>query len=216
MRHSHIKMLSSPGSEIWLLTAMAITGFAAAHCAVISNTYAINLTDTHQVILGLGYEIQSDSIGSGNHGLPNSNASVPWDLVPTERTRFFREMLSGFRYCRLALGLYLRGLTANESQIIERWPGQIAGLAEMASVANIEGFDVEYWSPAPAFKSNSNYINGALVSTNSTFLTRFAEAVVQDLRYLQANGLNVTQFGLQNEVRALRPVCCLPAIVRNV
>lgn len=86
----------------------------------------------------------------------------------------------------------------------------------MASVANIEGFDVEYWSPAPAFKSNSNYINGALVSTNSTFLTRFAEAVVQDLRYLQANGLNVTQFGLQNEVRALRPVCCLPAIVRNV
>lgn len=107
--------------------------------------YALSTRETAQVIAGIGYEIQSDSIGSGNNGLPAANTSVPNDLVPAEKTRFFTEMLSGFRYCRLALGLYFRGLTNDSRHIVERWPGQAAGLAEMAQVAGIEGFDVEYW-----------------------------------------------------------------------
>jgi hypothetical protein len=137
-------------------------------------TYLVNATALKQVIWGIGYEIQasarnysvmfcylyctlqSDSIGSGNNGLPVANTSVPNDLVgtyetvtpfvrfliapctaqvPAEKTRFFTDMLRGFRYCRLALGLYFRGLDASQRHIIERWPGQAAGLAEMAQVA---------------------------------------------------------------------------------
>lgn len=161
--------------------------------------YALSTRETAQVIAGIGYEIQSDSIGSGNNGLPAANTSVPNDLVPAEKTRFFTEMLSGFRYCRLALGLYFRGLTNDSRHIVERWPGQAAGLAEMAQVAGIEGFDVEYWSPAPAWKDSQAYINGALAGFNASFLSSFADAVVQDLQYLQANGMHVVQFGLQNE-----------------
>lgn len=152
-----------------------------------------------QVILGIGYEIQSDSIGSGNHGLPEVNTSVPWDLVPSERERFYSSMLYGFRYCRLALGLYFRGLANNNQNIVERWPGQAQVLAEMATEAAIEGFAVEYWSPPPAWKSNNNYIDGTLQSFNSSFLEQFAQAVTQDALYLQAQNFSVVWWGLQNE-----------------
>ena len=37
----------------------------------------------------------------------------------------------GFRYLRLALGLYLRGLDSTQKQIIGRWPTQLAELAEL-------------------------------------------------------------------------------------
>ena len=40
-----------------------------------------------QVIKGIGFEIQSDSIGSGNHGLPEEPIAVPHDLIPSERER---------------------------------------------------------------------------------------------------------------------------------
>ena len=42
--------------------------------------------------------------------LPETTTSVPHDLLPPERLRFYQEMLKGFRYCRLAGGLYWRGL----------------------------------------------------------------------------------------------------------
>jgi hypothetical protein len=166
-----------------------------------THSYTVDQAKTHQTILGLGYEIQSDSIGSGNNGLPESNSSVPWDLVPSEKSRFFTDMLTGFRYCRLALGLYFRGLTPNETQMVERWPGQAASLAQMAQESAIEGFDAEYWSPAPAWKDTQDFINGSLLSFNTTFLDAFGDAIVQDLNYLEAHGLHVVQFGLQNEVR---------------
>lgn len=60
-----------------------------------------------------------------------------------------------------------------------------------------------YWwwcrSPAPAWKDSQAYINGALAGFNASFLSSFADAVVQDLQYLEANGMHVVQFGLQNE-----------------
>ncbi len=68
---------------------------------------------------------------AGNHGLPSSNSSVPNDLVQSEKDRLFSDMLAGFRYCRLAMGLYFRGLTPDNKTIVERWPGQAAGLAEV-------------------------------------------------------------------------------------
>lgn len=158
-------------------------------------TYRVDLSPAgkRQTIWGVGFEIQSDSIGSGNNGMPGdgklvcrvrvhrikctfvahahpctshhcavlirvvyvccgchacvvactcmgactsrarsvaqsalldrnalsqvpdsdpTTTSAPHDLTPSERVRLATEMLTGFRWCRLALGLYLRGLTA--------------------------------------------------------------------------------------------------------
>jgi len=161
--------------------------------------YKVMFTEENQIILGIGYEIQSDSIGSGNHGLPESNSSVPNDLVPSEKTRFYHETLSGFRYCRLALGLYFRGLTEDQKHIVERWPGQAKDLAEMAKESGIEGFAPEYWSPAPGWKSTKNYINGTLASFDASFLQEFGQALVSDVKYLEENGMPVPWWGLQNE-----------------
>ena len=161
--------------------------------------FVVNVSAPQQVILGLGFEIQSDSIGSGNNGLPNATTSVPWDLVPAERERFYSDMLGGFRLCRLALGLYFRGLTPDNASIVERWPGQAAALAEMAARSGIEGFAVEYWSPAPAWKSNGAYIDGSLRGTDKAFLAAFGASVAADARYLAARGIKPSWWGLQNE-----------------
>ena len=161
--------------------------------------FSIHGDQTAQVILGIGFEIQSDSIGSGNHGLPDVNTSVPWDLVPTERQRFYSSMLYGFRYCRLALGLYFRGLTNNNQNIVERWPGQAAVLAEMATEAKLEGFAVEYWSPPPGWKSTNSYIDGTLVSFDDSTLSAFGAAVTEDALYLESQNISVVWWGLQNE-----------------
>ncbi len=110
---------------VWVWVCLQLISFLAkaggdfefesrAHATVRQDTHSHvhRLTTTPQVILGIGYEIQSDSIGSGNNGLPAANTSVPNDLVPSERTRFFKDMLQGFRFCRLAMGLcVLRSLT---------------------------------------------------------------------------------------------------------
>ena len=112
-----------------------------------SGDYKIRLDQPQQVIKGLGFEIQSDSIGSLNLGMPEEVVAVPHDLTLSERTRFYKEMLHGFRYTRLAMGLYLRGLDPDQKHIIERYPGQMNDLRQMQDVSGIEGFDVEYWSP---------------------------------------------------------------------
>jgi hypothetical protein len=160
----------------------------------------LNTSSTAQVILGIGFEIQSDSIGSGNEGMPDySNTSVPYDLIPSEKTRFFQEMITGFRFCRLALGLYFRGTTPDKLNMIERFPGQAAGLAEMATVTGLEGFEVEYWSPTPGWKKNNAYINGKLRAFDATTLQSFAKAVATDALYLKSMGINPVWWGLQNE-----------------
>ena len=170
--------------------------------------FRVNTTASAQVILGLGFEIQSDSIGSGNHGLPDENTSVPWDLTPSERVRFARELLAGFRFCRLALGLYFRGLTPDNASIVERWPGQSGGLAEMAALSGIEGFAVEYWSPAPFWKSNGAYIDGGLRGTDPAFMSAFGAAVAGDALYLKARGIEPVWWALQNEP-AVGPTGCI-------
>jgi hypothetical protein len=120
------------------------TAFAADHGGV----YKIRVDQPQQVIKGLGFEIQSDSIGSGNDGMPDEVVAVPHGLTATEKVRFYQEMLHGFRYARLAMGLYLRGNDAEKKHIVERYPGQMDDLRSMQQVSGIEGFDVEYWSPA--------------------------------------------------------------------
>ncbi len=164
-----------------------------------ASSYTLRTDVPKQTILGLGVELQCDSIGSGNDGLPTSTDSVPHDLIASEKTRFYTEMLTGFRYLRLALGLYLRGLTTDNKDIIQRFDGQVSDIASLISQSGIEGVDAEYWSPAPAWKSNSALIAGSLNQYDTTFLSNFGSAVVQDLNYLTTNGIPVKMWGLQNE-----------------
>ncbi|MDA1068340.1 MAG: hypothetical protein O3C43_17770, partial [Verrucomicrobia bacterium] len=172
-----------------------------------------------QVIWGLGFEIQSDSIGSGNHGLPENRVAVPHDLTPSERQRLYTEMLQGFRYCRLAGGLYWRGLDPEEKFMRPRWPEQLVELREMLQVAGVEGLSFEYWSPAPYWKANRSYVGKGREDPFNTlrcfgpefandpeykgdvdrFLFDFAAAVVTDIKTLRAAGIPTLQWGLQNE-----------------
>jgi hypothetical protein len=164
-----------------------------------SGLYAIHQDQPQQVIKGLGFEIQSDSIGSGNAGMPDEVIAVPHDLTTSERMRFYTEMLHGFRYARLAMGLYLRGNDTEKKQIIERYPGQMSDLQMMQEVSGLEGFDVEYWSPAPYWKANKTYYGGTIGGPDPAFVDAFTDALAGDLSYLQSHGLHIVQWGLQNE-----------------
>jgi hypothetical protein len=180
--------------------------------ALAPGEYAIFPDRPKQTIWGLGFEIQSDSIGSGNHGLPEEPIAVPHDLVPAERERLAKEMLAGFRYCRLAGGLYWRGLDAEKKFHQPRWPEQLQELKQLLDTAGVEGLSFEYWSPAPFWKSNRAYPGGTLRCFGKDFATDpdyhgdvdrflkdFAQAVVADIATLKQAGLKVSMWGLQNE-----------------
>jgi hypothetical protein len=178
---------------------------------------------TKQVVTGIGFEIQSDSIGSGNHGLPEEPLAIPHDLVPAERERLAHGMLRGFRWCRLAGGLYWRGLDDQGRQLRPRWPEQLAELKNLLDAARVEGLCFEYWSPAPFWKSSRSFIGGTLRcfgkdfskdpeyrGDTARFLEDFATAVAADIATLRAAGLPVAMFGLQNEPHmgnAIYPTC---------
>lgn len=187
-------------TPFWCAVAALTLWLAASSVmAQTSGDYTIRYDQPQQIIKGLGFEIQSDSIGSGNAGMPDEVVAVPHDLTPSERTRFYKQMLHGFRYARLAMGLYLRGTDSAQKHIIERYPHQMDDLRAMQNASGIEGFDVEYWSPAPYWKANKSFYGGTIASTDPDFLDTFSDAMVQDLRYLRAHGLRVAMWGLQNE-----------------
>ncbi|ALO05930.1 glucan endo-1,6-beta-glucosidase [Streptomyces venezuelae] len=182
-------------------------GASTAHAAT-SGSYVIRYDKARQqTILGLGFEIQSDSIGSDNNGLPDAVTAVPYDLTESERTRFYQQMLKGgrsdrgFRYCRLAMGLYYRGLDPTRKLMRGRYPGQTELLADVISQAGIEGTSVEYWSPAPGWKSTDSFLGGRLASFAAADLAALGDAMVADLDHLTANGIPVSMWGLQNEPR---------------
>jgi hypothetical protein len=171
------------------------------------------------VIKGLGFEIQSDSIGSGNHGLPEAPLGVPHDLTPPESERLAKEMLKGFRYCRLAGGLYWRGLDAEKKILQPRWPEQLSELRDLLDTAGVEGVSLEYWSPAPFWKGNQSYTglrpndsanrlrcfapgfadDPVYHGDTNAFLSDFAAATVADIQTLKAAGIKTSLWGLQNE-----------------
>jgi hypothetical protein len=179
--------------------------------------FAVHLDRPKQVIRGLGFEIMSDSIGSGNVGLPEETTGVPHDLVPMERTRLYQQMLKGFRYCRLAGGLFWRGLDPDGKQLQPRWPAQLAELCEMVASSGVEGLSFEYWSPPPFWKANRAY-TGADAERNrlrcfspdfasdpdyhgdvERFLADFAAACVTDLRTVGEAGIPVKIWNMQAE-----------------
>ncbi len=97
------------------------------------------------------------------------------------------------------MGLYIRGLTSDRRNIVERYPNQMVDLRQMIQESGIEGASVEYWSPAPYWKSTNSFIGGSLKQFDDGFLSAFGDAVVRDLDYLTDNGIPITMFSLQNE-----------------
>ncbi|WP_256010637.1 glycoside hydrolase family 30 protein [Desertivirga xinjiangensis] len=164
-----------------------------------SGKYRLKTDQPQQVIWGLGVEIQNDAIGSGNTGLPEEVIAIPNNLVDAERERFYRDLLKGFRYCRLAMGLYFRGLDSTKSRMVERYPGQLKDLKELIVKSGIEGISMEYWSPAPYWKSTNSYLGGSLKQYNQSFLNDFGNALRDDILYLKKEGLKISMWGLQNE-----------------
>ena len=203
-----------------------VTRPSRATPAAADSSYTIYPDKLKQVIKGIGFEIQSDSITSGNKGLPDAFTSVPHDLIPSERQRFCNEMLKGFRYCRLAGGLYWRGLDREQKHLQPRWPEQLTELRDMIKTAGIEGVSLEYWSPAPYWKANRKYTGkdgtesvlrcfGKNFADDpdyhgdvARFLADFAAACRRDLQTLEDNGIPIAMWGLQNEPLAETPYSC--------
>ncbi len=172
-------------------------------------TYTVRHDQPQQTIWGLGVEIQSDSIASGNQGLPEDNHSAPHDLIQSERDRMYSEMLTGFRYLRMAGGLFYRGTDEEGKHLRERWDTQNEELAELIEKSGIEGLNFEFWSPTPYFKANGGYrenpkyglkcFDSDFTGDKDAFLQDFADTIAEDLRYLKENGIPTVQFSLQNE-----------------
>ena len=183
------------------------------------NVFTLRPDSLKQVVWGIGFEIQSDAIGSGNNGLPDTEHSVPHDLTISERERFAKEMLAGFRYCRLAGGLYWRGTDPEGKYLQPRWPEQLEELKEMMEMAGIEGVSLEYWSAAPYWKANETYIGKGSKDKYNTlkcfgpdfhkdpvykgdtvrFLQDYAEACVKDIQTLKEAGIKTSHWGISNE-----------------
>ncbi|WP_094759302.1 golvesin C-terminal-like domain-containing protein [Sedimentisphaera salicampi] len=164
-----------------------------------SGSYTVRLGQEKQTVWGLGVEIQPEAERRG--GI-NRSKGIPGDLTESERKRFYNELLGfghGFRYMRLPMGLFYTGLDDERKQFQQNWSSQNSELAEMIDESGIEGFNFEYWSPAPYFKSNNRFVGGSLKKFDKTFLTEFGNSIVKDLRYVQENIAPVKMFSLQNE-----------------
>ncbi|MGN6819834.1 MAG: hypothetical protein ACTHJR_14300 [Sphingomonas sp.] len=202
-----------------LFSALLTGAVLLAPAAQAGPTYEILPNQKKQTVLGFGVELQSDSIGSGNHGLPDAAIGIPHDLTPPERERLAREMLKGFRYLRLAGGLYWRGLDASGKQFEPRWPEQLSELKTLVDRAGIEGLSFEYWSPPPFWKANRSLVGQGPTDPRNTlrpfapgfaedpdyrgdrnrFFGDFAHSIIGDIDTLRKAGLRVSMFGMQNE-----------------
>src|SRR5690606_30057914 len=185
--------------------------------AAAEGKYEIYPDQLKQVVKGIGIEIYSDQLNNNSDGMNMKQKGMLHDITPAERTRLYKEMLTGFRYARLAGGLYLRGMDAEKKQLRGRWPTQMAELQEMVAGSGMEGVSFEYFSPLPYWKANQkltgrdgsdnvlrcfgkDFKNDPIYRGDTVrFLNDFAEAVVKDIQFLKSNGLPVSFFGLQNE-----------------
>ena len=214
-----VKLTGLGAAEACMVDA-AMIEYLGTEPVVETGEYSIDLDDPQQTIWGLGVEIQSDSIASGNGGLPDEPNSVPHDLTQPERDRFYSDMLKGFRYVRMAGGLFYRGTDEEGKHLQGRWETQDEELAELVEKSGIEGFNLEFWSPTPYFKASGKYtISGAANNQEKMlrcfgpdfendpiyhgdkerFLNDFADTLVEDFARMRADGLPVVQFSLQNE-----------------
>lgn len=189
---------TNPGRGWAIADAIRFTLIQAQPSFTVTNT-------EKQKILGLGVELQLDSINSGNLGTSSELSAIPLDLNPSERTRLYKDLLSGFRYARIAMGLYYRGLDAEEKTIGPRYPSQLTDLVELMKESGMEGLAPEYWSPAPYWKKNRDYLVGPLRQFDDKFLGEFGDNVVKELKQFTDAGLKISMWGLQNEYPADQP-----------
>lgn len=162
-------------------------------------TFRLLADSPGQVIKGLGFEIQADMNAAADVDNDNGPVGVPMDLVPAERKRLAEEMLKGFRYMRVGMGIWFRGVTPDKKNIVERREGQAEALVQLMKDAGVEGISMEYWSPAPYWKTTNNFTDGTLKSFDDDFVDEFTDALVQDIRYMKDKGFKVSTWGLQNE-----------------
>lgn len=121
--------------------------------AVKLTTFALNTGTTSQTILGLGIELQSDSIEGDGGGIQESNTtSLPLGLSAPEQSRF-ASVMANFTDYRLAMGLYYRGTSSDGKRFVERLPGQNAAMAAMMAASGVS-ITFTYWSPPPYYKKN--------------------------------------------------------------
>ncbi|OXU15630.1 golvesin C-terminal-like domain-containing protein [Sedimentisphaera salicampi] len=164
-----------------------------------TGTYIVQHNQSKQTVWGLGVEIQPEDLRGSDS---NRARGIPSDLTESERQRFYDELLGfghGFRYMRLPMGLFYTGLDDERKQFEQSWSSQNSEMAEMIEESGIEGFNFEYWSPPPYFKSNNKFIGGSLKQFDEAFLTDFGNSIVDDLQYVQENIAPVKMFSLQNE-----------------
>jgi hypothetical protein len=108
--------------------------------------YTVRPDQLRQTIRGFGFEIQSDSIGSGNNGLPDAFTSVPHDLTAAEREQNEYEYLYGPTTPARCMNTVLH---------IMNWfqPGQAPSwywIHALKPIANAEasGYSLGFWRPA--------------------------------------------------------------------
>ena len=94
-------------------------------------TYRLLADSPAQIIKGLGFEIQADMNAAADVNNDNGPVGVPMDLVPAERKRLAEEMLKGFRYMRVGMGIWFRGVTPDKKNIVERREGQAEALVQL-------------------------------------------------------------------------------------
>ncbi|MDQ0422272.1 hypothetical protein J2045_003320 [Peteryoungia aggregata LMG 23059] len=127
---------------------------------MLTTTLTLDTATTAQTILGLGFELQSDSIEGDGGGIQESNtSSLPLDLSSSERTRFASQIVglgAGWVDFRLAAGLYYRGTTSDGKRFTERLPGQNAAIKELCDATGV-GICFTHWSPPPFYKKNGVY-----------------------------------------------------------
>ncbi len=115
--------------------------------------YVLDTATEHQTLMGIGFELQSDSIEGDAGGIQEANtSSLPLGLTTAERTRFAQEIGAGFSDFRLAMGLYYRGVSADGRNFVERLAGQNAAIADFIAASGVPGICYTHWSPAPYWK----------------------------------------------------------------
>ena len=224
LAHKYALASQLPGDHPYRSAAPTVPGGTTTHADfdVVAAPWGYR-----QVCQGYLFEVQGDNI-AGNDGAQGSDYSraIPYDLKPSERKRL-ATLLKGAHSIRLALGLYYRGTrsTNGTSSLTDgigpRLPSQRQHLYEFVQTAGLTGIAPEYWSPAPHWKTTSDFANGTLwagaaysrattldsirVSDATQYnaqIVAFTNAIVADLEDLHSHDtypMRVLAFGLQNE-----------------
>lgn len=165
---------------------------------VLTAEYVLGYDTPKQTIEGIGVELQSDAFGP-NYRNDDPLKGVPYELTVSERRRLSKEVLKGFRYLRLASGLWFRGLTDDEKNIVERYPGQAQDILNLMNDAGMEAISYEYWSVAPYWKSSNHLVSGSIKQFDPDFLDELGDALAKDVQYMLDKGFKIRAWGLQNE-----------------